>query len=349
MKKKPILLCQVALLAPPLLGGSPNSVISRKELDKLFVAIKTYLEEATKAHSVSKVPHPLLNDGVYTWTVSDSDIRGLLQYILNATDRSRQQEREDVSNPSSDPSLSDECPRLSKAIQPVIVSPAMTISVPEASFTSDGRTQRRRSSTTTTIFTQDNVTEITWQAKLSRLEAAGDPRNSPVGSDVSRLSSSRDTSSNETKRGPPTPQSRSGAEHSSKAGLLTQNSSRNQQQSPMVVTTSADDTTQQAAQEVEETEGKMSYLRVFRKKSAQLGHAIGSFMNGDYRNADHKPRRESTVVRLRSALDRIEPSRVNQDPAIFGALTGAQPINVVDQYHARRPDPPSNTCSEDGR
>lgn len=117
----------------------------------------------------------------------------------------------------------------------------------------------------------------------------------------------------------------------------------------MVVMTSADETTQQAAGEVDQAGKTASYLSRFRKKSTQLGNAIGSFMNGDFRNADYKPRRESTVVRLRTALDRIEPSRPKQDAAIFSAFTGAQPIDVVDQYHARRPGPPSNTCSEDGR
>lgn len=117
----------------------------------------------------------------------------------------------------------------------------------------------------------------------------------------------------------------------------------------MLGTTNTNEPAQQAVDEVEEVEENPSYLIRLRKKSIRLGHAIGSFMNGDYRNADHKPRRESTVIRLRSALDRIEPSRPKQDAAIFVAFTGAQPIDVVDQYHARRPDPPSNTCSEDGR
>lgn len=146
-----------------------------------------------------------------------------------------------------------------------------------------------------------------------------------------------------------TPDSRSSMERSRIPNSFGQDERSTQQRNSKVITTITNEPAQQAADEVEEAEENPSFLIALRKKSVRLGHAIGSFMNGDYRNADHKPRRESTVIRLRSALDHIEPSRPKQDAAIFSAFTGAQPIGVVDHYHARRPGPPSNTCSEDGR
>ncbi|KAJ4423103.1 hypothetical protein N0V82_002232 [Gnomoniopsis sp. IMI 355080] len=319
-------------------------------MGELLVAVKAYLEEATKTHSVLQGSETSLNDRVYTWTANDSELRGLLHRILDATECSRRLDIENASISSPVSTLSDQCPRILQIMNPVTVGPATTISLPEASFTSDGRAQRRRRiSTIATIFSQDNVTEITWQANLDRLEAAGDPRHSPVGSDVSRLSPSTNRSSNETLRESRMPESQTGAGGPIDSSLCIQDKPSTRQRSSMVVMTSADDTNQQAASEVEQAEENESYLSRFRKKSVQFGHAIGSFMNGDFRNADHKPRRESTVVRLRTALDRIEPSRPNQDAAIFGAFTGARPIDVVSQYHARRPGPPSNTCSEDGR
>lgn len=313
------------------------------------MAVKVYLNEATKVHSGSQETGSLLNDRVYTWTASDSDIRGLLQYILDAPNRSILLSSVNAPTSSLESRLSDQCPRGLKTIDPVTVGPAMTVSVPEVSFISDTCTRRRRRrSTTATIFSQDNITEITWQANSGRLEAAAETHYSPVGSDVSRLSSSINRSSKETRRESQMPPgSRFGASSTSEFSI--QDDSGTQQRGSMAVMTSTNDATRQATGEDEKAEENVSYLNRLRKKSIQIGHTIGSFMNGDYRNADHKPRRESTVVRLRTALDRIEPSRPQQDVAIFGAFTGAQPIGVVDQYHARRPGLPSKTCSEDGR
>lgn len=56
---------------------------------------------------------------------------------------------------------------------------------------------------------------------------------------------------------------------------------------------------------------------------------------------------------MRGILDRIQPSRSRpeEDLDIYTAFTGAQPVTPIDQYnsHARRPEPPIDACSEDGR
>lgn len=322
------------------------------EEDELLDAIKTYLTQATIAHSLSKKSGALLSEQIYTWTANDEDVRGLLHYILDATSYPRQLQSQRPIESFPDSKSSDECPQISKKIPAVAVDPATTISAPEASFIFEGRTQRRRpSSTTATILSKNNITEITWQASLGRLEAAGDPLHSPIRSDVARVSP--DMSSDETRGGSRvTTDTRSSTVETSIPDRFGQDHRRTQQPNSVVVATNTSEPLQhdvEEVEEVEEAEENPSYLMRLRKKSIRLGHAIGSFMNGDYRNADHRPRRESTVIRLRSALDRIEPSRPKQNAAIFVALTGAQPIDVVDQFHARRPDPPSNTCSEDGR
>lgn len=319
------------------------------EIDDLVVAIKARLKQATINHSVTSKSDPLLSDQLYTWVVNDDDVRGLLHYILDVTSHPSQTHGQRRLDSSPDFNSTDQCHRISGSMPPVLSGPATTISMPEPSFILDGRVQRKRpSSTTATRVSPNKVTETTWQANLSRRETADDLLHSPVDSNVGRLSP--DTSSDETMRGSQiTPDRRPSTESSGISNGLGQDKRNTQQRNSMVVTTNTNEPAQQAADEVEEAEENPSFLKALRRKSVRLGHAIGSFMNGDYRNADHKPRRESTVIRLRSALDHIEPSRPKQDAAIFSAFTGAQPIGVVDQYHARRPGPPSNTCSEDGR
>lgn len=341
------------------------AVLGPEDLEEILATVKRQLRVTTQVLLGQNESDPLLNRWA-VYRINDNDLHGLVSYIINTAILRLKDTKNSLACATED-KPSDQCPRIPKtmhSVAPVAVGPATTISVPQASFTNfagatDGASQKiRRGSTTATILSRDSVTEITWMVGQGRLEAAGDPRHSPVGRDISRLSClSPGLSLDDTIRGPQHEQpprdgeSVAGPATRPEPPIVPQDTAETQQRSSMVVTTNADEDEldQQAEQEAETAERRMSTLARFRKKSVQLGQALGSFINGEYRNIDHRPRRESTVVRLQTALDRIEPARPKPNAAIFGALTGAQPVGPVDHYNARRPGPPINTCSEDGR
>lgn len=341
--------------AVPELGA-----FSPQDLEEIVAGVQDYLWATTQADP-RDISDPLLNERA-VYTINTNDLRGLVRYITNtAIHQYKETEKSFAAAAEHKPSEQGllRMPKSMHSVAPTAVSPATTISVPQASFTAfvgtadEASRKTRRSSTTATILSRDSVTEITWMVGQGRLEAAGDPRHSPVGSDVSRLSPG--SSSGDSVRGAQDGQLARDCELGTGPAITPDlptvplDDAETQQRSSMMVITSADEMEAQTEQEAENAERRLSTLARLRKKSAQLGQALGSFMNGEYRNTDHSPRRESTVVRLQTALDRIEPARPKQNAAIFGALTGAQPVGPVDHFHARRPGPPTNTCSEDGR
>ncbi|ROV89467.1 hypothetical protein VMCG_10220 [Cytospora schulzeri] len=234
------------------------------------------------------------------------------------------------------------------------VDPATTITISEASFTpavgtDDGGPQRAQTATTSTLISQDNVTEITWlhpriSAPLTDPELETTSEHQPPGTPES-IDRAKNAETSRTLDHAALPYSLKRTPVDSQysitvnymPGSSTGNNVRQRRQSSMVVFTDGNELDLEGGpQSVEESGQPTTVLGRIRKKSVQFGQAMGSFMNGAYRNSDHKPRRDSSVVRMRGILDRIQPSmpRPEEDLDIYTAFTGARPITAIDQYNA---------------
>lgn len=304
------------------------------ELNRMVSRVRDYLQGASKAHSgqhESEQPR----DAVYT--VSDSDLKGLFYHILDTIN----QLDGNSARYSSPPVTSSRSPSIQSAqmLRPMRsavsspADPATTIGLWEASFTPasglhDAELQERPpatfNTTKATIVSRNSVTEVTWPPGLdNKLRAAFETQLLP---DENLGSKECPTS------GPDE------VEHGTKS------------QTKLLDASFGDNNSgQQAEQESGPPSRRPSVLGMLRNRSVAFSQVIGSFVNGSYRNADHRERRPSSVPRMRAILDRLEPSRPKQDPMVFEAFTGAQPILPTDKYAARRPSPHDTTCSEDGR
>lgn len=343
----------------------PVSVISEDEVAALLAGVKDYLREAARANTVLQDQDRPLTDGVYT--VSESDVKGLLSYILETAGQLRKKGTSQgvITTAKETESSSSQAPRSMRPVASTTVSPATTITNPEASFTpaidtDDGVRERPQTATTSTVISQDNVTEITWlhprdssPVVVPEVETTLDPpspgsppssADQPKHAETARTREHLGLAYSERRA---SVGSRSDATYSYRPESSIGNNTRKRRQSSMMVFTEGDELDPEGGPPT-------SLLSMVRKKSVQFGQAMGSLMNGAYRNADHKPRRDSSVVRMRGILDRIQPSmpRPEDDLDIYTAFTGAQPVTPIDQYNSRtrRPERASDgTCSEDGR
>lgn len=202
-------------------------------------------------------------------------------------------------------SSSSQAPRSMRPVASTTVGPATTITISEASFTpaidtDDGVRERPQTATTSTVISQDNVTEITWlhprdssPVVVPEVETTLDPP-----SPGSPPSSTDQLKHAETARtlehlGLAYPERRAsvGSRYDAKFSYRPEssigNNNRKRRQSSMMVTTEGDELDPEGGPPT-------TLLAMVRKKSVQFGQAMGSLMNGAYRNADHRPRRDSS-------------------------------------------------------
>ncbi|KUI59081.1 hypothetical protein VP1G_06356 [Cytospora mali] len=332
----------------------PLSVFREDELDNMLAGIKDYLREATKTNTVPQDQGRTPENAVYT--VNESDAQALLYYILNVTEQLHK-ERRPQSTATGARSLSSQAPRFMRPVAPTTVDPATTLTVSEASFTpavdidddeNDSGRQRAQTADTATVISQDSMTNITWlqpqdsaPAIGPELEAVFDPPSSP-----GTLSQPRETRTLPAADypGPPHPDERTSIDSrysvmvNDRPGASIGNNTRKRRQTSVAVFAGKDEPgSEERLHSGEGSDQPANVLERIRKKSVQFGQAMGSFMNGAYRNADHKPRRESSVVRMRGILDRIQPSRPKpeEDLEIYSAFTGARPITPIDQWNSQ--------------
>ncbi|KUI69839.1 hypothetical protein VM1G_05615 [Cytospora mali] len=350
-----------------------HSVFREDELDNMLAGIKDYLREATRTNAIPQDQGRPLENGLYT--VNESDAQALLYYILNVTEQLRKERRPQSTATGARSSLSL-APRFMRPVTSTTVDPATTLTISEASFTpavdleddeNDSGRQRAQTANTSTVNSQDSMAHITWlhpqdsaPAIGPELEAAFDPPSSPGTLNSKSQLTETGTLPAAGYPEPPHPDehtaidSRYSVMVNDRPGASIGNNTRKRRQTSEAVFTDKDEPgSEERPRSGEGSDQPASVLEKIRKKSVQFGQAMGSFMNGAYQNADHKPRRESSVVRMRGILDRIQPSRPKpeEDLEIYSAFTGARPITPIDQWnsHTRRPKPASDTCSEDGR
>lgn len=317
---------------------------------------KGHLREATKRNSarLGSLQEPL-SQGLYI--VNDDDVETLLVSILDVVETLLHAEVAAAlgvcaptittgATTSTAGSIPNSVPppyaariqsrKSMDLVPPSALNPATTINIPEASFADPAegtaiQVGKRQDSTTMAIVSDDNVTEITW------LSGKGRPSQA-----AAQLQASR-----------------SDLGCANKDEISDVNYSDDNMSTPRrsLVIVAADEGPEADRQGDEASEEQLqrpsSFMGRLRQNSIQMGQkVVGAFVNGSYRNADYRERRESSIFRIRSILQGLEPQRPKENPAVFSAFTGAQPVQVADTDYVnspRRPGPLREACSEDGR
>lgn len=317
------------------------TVLREEDVDIVVSKVRTYLREATRAHA-SQPESAHQEDGHYR--VSRSDLHGLLCYVVDDVNHLT---RDNFQGPKLSPPLGNstspsgfQSPRILRPNRSIASLPArhaITLSVPEAYFTlalglPSGGPQKRHSATTAIIVSPSSVTKMTCPSS---------PHQQAESALWANCSPTWDTA----------------AAGSSDVGPDEADPKAARRDERGATSAKGYETIELERQDEEEHPARRSsILATLRRKSQAFGQAVGSFVNGAYRNVDYRERRPSSVFRMRAILDRIEPSRPKQDMAVFTAFTGAQPVRPIhpmisaDADTVRRPGQPSHTtCSEDGR
>lgn len=288
------------------------AVFRKDEVDSMLSGVKDYLQEATGATTKSRDDDHPLRDGVYT--VNESDVQGLVYHILDLADQVWKKRRpQDTTNTATETvQLFSPAPRSMCPVASTTVDPVTTITTSEASFTpavgtDDGGRQGAQAATTTTVISRDNVTEITWlhpsgsapavDAEVESIPDCPSP-GTPRSTDQSKKAKMICTLDYPAQTYPvrrSSVDSRYSITVNHGPGSSIGNNTRKRRQSSMVVFTGGDELDPEGgSQSAEVSDEPTTVFGKIRKKSVQFGQTMGSFMNGAYQNADHKPRRDSS-------------------------------------------------------
>ncbi|KAL1867061.1 hypothetical protein Daus18300_006460 [Diaporthe australafricana] len=315
--------------------------IPQDEVEFVFDEIAEYVVSVTKKNC-PVTGDKIIAKGDYRLTLGD--MRGLSYYVRDLTDELfKPKKYRDMHRRQRRPTPAIFSPP--RAMQPTGSIPADPITSLNTS-PADGpivfpgfprRRRRRPGPNTATFVSADNVTEITWFGPISgypsseESEAEANPPPSPETGAVPSIVITK--SSDE--EGP------SSAGTSDEAITVIRDAApTRRQQSSMLVFMDGDEEGEGSQAQASKQNGQEqpnTVLGNIRKRSIALGSAVGSFMNGAYRNPDYKPRRESSAVRMRAILDRLSPPLPSpeENPDVFSAMTGARPVTPEDVFKAK--------------
>lgn len=283
-------------------------------VDDIFAEVKERLRQATESHTNPGPQDVAPSNGRSCYVASDSDLRMLLDHLSHSIRRLQQMSPTTSFASSATPFTISNPGHLTAR---TAIDPATTISVSEASFPpvvgDKGHDAPCKHDTTATIVSRDSITEITWL--VNQESQANHSFESPT------------------------------------ARAVQNGHGRAQRQTSMVVLTNGDDNDEAASlhSSNQASERGPSLLTRLRRKTVRFVQPEAPPSYGGYLNEDYKPRRESSLFRMRAILDRLEPSRPKQDAAVFAALTGAQPIQPTHDLEQDRSMYLHQSCSEDGR
>lgn len=301
--------------------------IREETIDAIFSELKDQLWKTTKSYS-----NETSNLKGY-YVTDDSDLRALIDHFLHAIHRLQE-------TPTSRARYvkTSGLPKPRPFTPATSANPATTISVPEACFPplvgNAAQSVQRKHSTTATIVSEDGTTDVTWLMSQNP-QPKGD--SNLLGSFMGGIACQNTSESPVADRYANTANNNG---HPS-----------GKQRTSMVVFTGEDNDYAVAALDpvFQAPERKPSVLSRLRKKRVRFGQSDGPPVDGGYHNRDYKPRRESSLIRMRAILDRLEPARPKQDTVVFAAMTGAQPIRPAYDLVAHKPTYLNQPCSEDGR
>lgn len=314
--------------------------VPRDEVEYVFDEIAEFIVSATRKNC-PETGDRVIAKGEYRLTLGD--MRGLSYYVRDLTD--------ELFKPKKYRAMHTKYRRPTptvfnppKAMQPAGPTPADPITSLNTS-PSDGpirfpgfprRHRRHPGPHTTTLVSADNVTEITWFGPISgypstdESEAGANPPPTPETREIPSIvitepSDEEIHSSTSNIQEPATAEVPTGRQQGSMhilAGVDEEEEGLQPQAQPQA---------QAGPEQPKTVVGKI------RRKSIELGQAVGSFVNGAYRNPDYKPRRESSAMRMRAILDRLSPPLPSpeENADVFSAMTGARPVTAEDVFKAR--------------
>lgn len=308
--------------------------VPRDEVEYVFDEIAEFVVSATRKNC-PQTSERVIAKGEYRLTLGD--MRGLSYYVRDLTD--------ELSKPKKYRAMHMKHRRPTPAIfnppramQPTGSTPADPITSLNTSPADgpiifpgfSGRRRRLPGPNTATFISADNVTEITWFGPISGYpssenssEAEGNPPPSPEIGTIPSIVVTR----------PPNENTRNSASNSQE--VIAVDGPTRRQQSSMNAFISRDEegkASRTRTRTQNEPEQPKTVIGKIRKKSMELGQAVGGFVNGAYRNIDYKPRRESSATRMRAILDRVSPPlpTPEENAEIFSAMTGARPVTPED-------------------
>lgn len=311
--------------------------VPRDEVEYVFDEIAEFIVSATRKNC-PKTGDRVIAKGEYRLTLGD--MRGLSYYVRDLTDelfKPKKYRAMHMKHRRPTPAVCNP-PR---AMQPTGSTPAdpitsMNTSPADGPIRFPGFPHRRRrlpGPNTTTFSSADNVTEITWFGPISGYPSTDDteaeehpppprPETREIPSIIMTKPSNKDIHS-----------SASNSQEPIAEGTPT----RRQQSSTHVLTEVDEGAEGSQSQAQAEAEQPKTVIGKIRRKSAELGQAVGCFVNGAYRNPDYKPRRESSAMRMRAILDRLSPPLppLEENADVFSAMTGARPVTTEDVFQAK--------------
>lgn len=308
--------------------------VPRDEVEYVFDEIAEFIVSATRKNC-PQTGDRVIAKGEYRLTLGD--MRGLSYYVRDLTDelfKPKKYRAMHMKHRRATPAVFNP----PKAMQPTGSTPAdpitsLNTSPADGPIRFPGFPRRRRrlpGPNTTTFVSANNVTEITWFGPISgspstdESESEANPPPSPetraIPSIVITKPSDEDVRSSACKSQEP---------HATTPDIQTR-----RRQPSMHVLTGVDEEAEGSQSEPEQPQ---TVIGKIRRKSTELGQAVGCFVNGAYRNPDYKPRRESSAMRMRAILDRLSPPLPSpeENADVFSAMTGARPVTPEDVFKAK--------------
>jgi hypothetical protein len=314
--------------------------VPRDEVEHVFREIAEFIVSATRKNC-PETGDRVIARGEYRLTLGD--MRGLSYYVRDLTD--------ELFKPNKYRAMHMEHRRATPAIfkppramQPTGSTPANPItslntSPADGPIRFPGFPRRRRrlpGPNTATFVSADNVTEITWFGPISGYpssddtEAEANPPPSPETREIPPIVVTRPSDEDVRSSG------------GSSQGIVTADGPVRRHHDSAQVLTAVDEEgegsqAQAQAQAQAEPAHPQTVFGKMRRKSVELGQAVGCFVNGAYRNPDYKPRRESSAMRMRAILDRLSPPLPSpeENADVFSAMTGARPVTHEDVSKAK--------------
>lgn len=309
--------------------------VPRDEVECVFDEIAEFIVSATKKNC-PETGDRVIAKGDYRLTLGD--MRGLSYYVRDLTDElSKPKKYRTMLMKHRRPTPAVFSPP--RAMQPTgstTADPITSLNTSPADgpimFPGFPRRRRRPGPSTATLVSADNVTEITWFGPISgyptseESEAEANPPPSPETREIPSIiitkSSDQDICNS--------------ASNSQEA--VTANGPERRRQISLHVPIGGDEEGEGSQAQIKtEPEQSRTVFEKMRKKSVELGQAVGCFVNGAYRNPDYKPRRESSTIRMRAILDRLSPPLPSpeENAEVFSAMTGARPVTPEDVFKAK--------------
>jgi hypothetical protein len=311
--------------------------VPQDEVEYVFDEIAEFIVSATKKNC-PETGDSIVAKGEYRLTLGD--MQGLSYYLRDLTDelfKPKKQQPMQIKHRRPTPAIFNP-PRIMRPTGSTPAEPitSQNISPADGPIRFPGFPHRRRrrlpGPNTAALVPADNVIEITWFGPISgypssdESEAGANPPPPPERRGIPSIVVSRHSDED-------VPSSAG----SSQGTVTSESPGERHQNARQVLAAVAEEGEELQPHAQAEPEQPRTVLGKMRRKSIELGQAVGCFVNGAYMNPDYKPRRESSAMRMRAILDRLSPPMPSpeENADVFSSMTGARPITHEDVVKAK--------------